>query len=133
MKTKLFAIAAVAALCGCGPKLVIIHTNDTHSHMDPLRDGKGGIAFDIGLSRILGHQGRSNKTGQQQKEQRPEGKPAKGGGCHHAAKLAKRIHFIKREIRHVAVIHSIGFRENRPALRLVQLWIAVAGGIMGDV
>lgn len=32
-----------AALCACGPKLVIVHTNDTHSHFDPLRDGTGGI------------------------------------------------------------------------------------------
>lgn len=41
---KIFAIlAAVAALCACGPKLVILHTNDTHSHLDPDRSGKGGI------------------------------------------------------------------------------------------
>ena len=36
-------LAAAAALCACGPKLVIVHTNDTHSHFDPLRDGRGGI------------------------------------------------------------------------------------------
>ena len=36
-------MAAAAALCACGPKLVILHTNDTHSHLDPLRDGRGGI------------------------------------------------------------------------------------------
>ena len=42
MKRILTLIAAVAALCACGPKIVILHTNDTHSHMDPLRDGKGG-------------------------------------------------------------------------------------------
>lgn len=43
MKRILTIVAAAAALCACGPKLVILHTNDTHSHMDPLRDGKGGI------------------------------------------------------------------------------------------
>ena len=41
---KIFAIlAAAAALCACGPKLVILHTNDTHSHLDPDREGRGGI------------------------------------------------------------------------------------------
>lgn len=41
---KIFAIlAAAAALCACGPKLVIVHTNDTHSHLDPDREGRGGI------------------------------------------------------------------------------------------
>ena len=43
MKRILTIVAAAAALCACGPRLVILHTNDTHSHMDPLRDGKGGI------------------------------------------------------------------------------------------
>ena len=43
MKKILVLIAAVAALCACAPRLVILHTNDTHSHMDPLRDGRGGI------------------------------------------------------------------------------------------
>jgi 5'-nucleotidase len=43
MKRILCIFAAAAALCACGPKLVILHTNDTHSHMDPLRDGRGGI------------------------------------------------------------------------------------------
>ena len=43
MKRIITVIAVAAALCACGPKLVILHTNDTHSHMDPLRDGKGGI------------------------------------------------------------------------------------------
>lgn len=43
MKKILVLIAAAAALCACGPKLVILHTNDTHSHLDPLRDGTGGI------------------------------------------------------------------------------------------
>lgn len=43
MKKIFILIAAAAALCACGPKLVIVHTNDTHSHFDPLRDGTGGI------------------------------------------------------------------------------------------
>ena len=43
MKRLLTVLAAAAALCACGPKLVIVHTNDTHSHLDPLRDGTGGI------------------------------------------------------------------------------------------
>ncbi|MBP5719847.1 MAG: metallophosphoesterase [Bacteroidales bacterium] len=43
MKKVLFILAAVAALCACGPRLVIVHFNDTHSHLDPLRDGRGGI------------------------------------------------------------------------------------------
>ena len=43
MKRFIVVIAALAALCSCGPKLVILHTNDTHSHFDPLRDGRGGI------------------------------------------------------------------------------------------
>jgi 5'-nucleotidase len=43
MKRIIAILAAVAALCACGPKLVIVHTNDTHSHLDPLRDGRGGI------------------------------------------------------------------------------------------
>ena len=43
MKKILFILAAVAALCACGPRLVIVHFNDTHSHLDPLRDGRGGI------------------------------------------------------------------------------------------
>ena len=40
---KILVLVVAAALCACGPKLVILHTNDTHSHMDPLRDGTGGI------------------------------------------------------------------------------------------
>ena len=43
MKRVFAILAAAAALCACGPKLVIVHTNDTHSHFDPLRDGTGGI------------------------------------------------------------------------------------------
>ena len=43
MKKILTILAAAAAICACGPRLVILHTNDTHSHFDPLRDGTGGI------------------------------------------------------------------------------------------
>ena len=43
MKRILAIAAAVAAICACSPRLVILHTNDTHSHLDPLRDGRAGI------------------------------------------------------------------------------------------
>ena len=43
MKRIVLVLAAAAALCACGPKLVILHVNDTHSHLDPLPDGRGGI------------------------------------------------------------------------------------------
>ena len=43
MKRVFTLLAVAAAFCACGPKLVVIHTNDTHSHFDPLRDGTGGI------------------------------------------------------------------------------------------
>ena len=36
---SLLCLIAAAALCSCGPRLVILHTNDTHSHFDPLRSG----------------------------------------------------------------------------------------------
>lgn len=48
MKKSLIAFAAaLMAVCACQqPKLVILHTNDTHSHFEPLRggadDGHGG-------------------------------------------------------------------------------------------
>ena len=48
MRKSLIALAAaLTAVCACQqPKLVIIHTNDTHSHFEPLRggsdDGHGG-------------------------------------------------------------------------------------------
>ena len=48
MRKSLFAFAAaLMAVCACQqPKLVILHTNDTHSHFEPLRggpdDGVGG-------------------------------------------------------------------------------------------
>ena len=47
-KTIIVLAAALTALCACNqqPKLVILHTNDTHSHFEPLRggadDGHGG-------------------------------------------------------------------------------------------
>jgi len=38
---------ALALACSCAPKLVILHVNDTHSHLDPLRsgeyEGRGGV------------------------------------------------------------------------------------------
>jgi len=46
--TRYIVLAALASLClcSCKPRLVILHTNDTHSHFDPVRggrhDGKGG-------------------------------------------------------------------------------------------
>ena len=47
MRRLLFIAAVLLSLASCGPRLVIIHTNDTHSHLDPVRgganDGKGGI------------------------------------------------------------------------------------------
>ena len=50
MKKILICLAAaLAALCACQqqPRLVILHTNDTHSHFEPLRggpdDGVGGV------------------------------------------------------------------------------------------
>ena len=50
MKKILISLAAaLAALCACQqqPRLVILHTNDTHSHFEPLRggpdDGVGGV------------------------------------------------------------------------------------------
>ena len=47
MRKHLLALAA-AALClaACsapGSRLVILHANDTHRHLDPLRDGTGGV------------------------------------------------------------------------------------------
>ena len=45
---KIILVMALAAMlaAGCGNKsgrLVILHVNDTHSHFDPLRDGRGGV------------------------------------------------------------------------------------------
>ena len=48
-KTIIVLAAALMALCACNqqPKLVILHTNDTHSHFEPMRgggdNGKGGV------------------------------------------------------------------------------------------
>ncbi len=40
MKKILIALAVAAlALSACQPRLVILHTNDTHSHFDPVRSG----------------------------------------------------------------------------------------------
>lgn len=47
MRRIVLAIAIAFAAVACQPRLVIIHTNDTHSHFDPIRGGKsdglGGI------------------------------------------------------------------------------------------
>ena len=40
MRKILFVLAAAVALCSCQPKLVILHLNDTHSHLEPVRGGK---------------------------------------------------------------------------------------------
>lgn len=37
------AAIAVCALCSDADNLIILHTNDTHSAIDPLKDGTGGI------------------------------------------------------------------------------------------
>ena len=48
-KACIILAAALAAFCACQPqpRLVILHTNDTHSHFEPLRggkdDGHGGV------------------------------------------------------------------------------------------
>ena len=40
-KTVIALAAALLAVCACQqPQLVILHTNDTHSHFEPLRGGK---------------------------------------------------------------------------------------------
>ncbi len=47
MKRFSAVVLVCFAVLSCQPKLVIIHTNDTHSHFDPVRggeyDGRGGI------------------------------------------------------------------------------------------
>ena len=48
MRNNLFVLVAAAFLmCACQPRLIIIHTNDTHSHFEPVRggvdDGRGGV------------------------------------------------------------------------------------------
>lgn len=67
MKRIIIIISVALALCSCGPKLVIIHTNDTHSHLEPIRsgefDGRGGaieraafvdsIRAEVGEDRVL--------------------------------------------------------------------------------
>lgn len=39
----IFAAVLCTLLCSCSHDLVIVHMNDTHSHFDPLRDGRTGI------------------------------------------------------------------------------------------
>ena len=47
MKQHLLTFALLVLCLGActapGSRLVILHTNDTHSHLDPLRDGTGGV------------------------------------------------------------------------------------------
>ena len=49
MRKLVLLLAALTALCACNPQpqLVILHTNDTHSHFEPVRggenDGIGGV------------------------------------------------------------------------------------------
>lgn len=40
MKKLILALAAAVALCSCQPRLVILHLNDTHSHLEPVKGGK---------------------------------------------------------------------------------------------
>lgn len=46
MKRLILLISLAICACACKPKLVIVHTNDTHSHFEPVRggdwDGLGG-------------------------------------------------------------------------------------------
>lgn len=44
MKRIVLAIAIACAVCACTPKLVIVHVNDTHSHLEPLRGEREGVA-----------------------------------------------------------------------------------------
>ena len=37
------AVISLGACSAPGSRLVILHVNDTHSHLDPMRDGMGGI------------------------------------------------------------------------------------------
>lgn len=46
MKKTLILACMILGICACAPKqhdLVILHLNDTHSHLDPQRDGSGGV------------------------------------------------------------------------------------------
>ncbi len=42
---KILILAICCSLAACAPKgeLTLIHFNDTHSHLDPLRDARGGV------------------------------------------------------------------------------------------
>ena len=40
MKKTIMIVVAALALCACQPRLIILHTNDTHSHFEPVRGGK---------------------------------------------------------------------------------------------
>lgn len=47
MKRILIILAAALSMCACRQELIILHTNDTHSHFEPLRTGEqagmGGV------------------------------------------------------------------------------------------
>lgn len=40
MKRFFYILSLAVACCACQPKLVILHTNDTHSHVEPIRAGE---------------------------------------------------------------------------------------------
>lgn len=47
MRKLILTLFAAVALCSCQPRLVILHLNDTHSHLEPVRggnyDGHAGV------------------------------------------------------------------------------------------
>ncbi|MBQ3632815.1 MAG: metallophosphoesterase, partial [Paludibacteraceae bacterium] len=51
MKNILFTLSILLCLAACTPQdhLTILHTNDTHSQVEPRPDGKGGYARRMGL------------------------------------------------------------------------------------
>ncbi len=52
MKRLFYALAALVLLAGCQPKattLTILHTNDTHSQVEPKSNGEGGYARRMGF------------------------------------------------------------------------------------
>ena len=48
MRRLILFLALAASVCACKPKLVILHTNDTHSHFEPVRSGE-----DAGLGGVI--------------------------------------------------------------------------------
>lgn len=43
MKKIMFILAAAVAAVSCGTGLTVLHVNDTHSHLEPVHDGRAGI------------------------------------------------------------------------------------------